>query len=752
MGEGPGPFDSKHTPGCVHGDHAACTCACPFGVDVRQLIDKIQKRSFDAAFKIYRNAVAFPEIVSAICPAPCGGACVLGDKGLNIKLLERASIDHARNIDPIKFNLPDKEERIAIIGAGLCGLACALRFASKKYKVDVYEKSGAIGGKLAGSVPEELYMGDIERQFKYDKYELHLNTEIKSLDEIEADAILIATDGDDFGVCGSVNETTYQTADPDVFAAGGILGHEGIWAIVDGLQVAQSIEIYLRAHKTFNMMPEKLQLSTRLKYDASGANPEPQVVPAADGRYSKDEAVTEAKRCLQCDCDECMHCEFMKRYRAAPKQLESRFSNAFQEWSYTPATENRLTSSCSECGLCTAVCKYGVDLNQMMQHAKYEQVKRKQMPPAYHDYWVRDMQFTNDEIRFTAPPPGGGKAKYAYFPGCQMPASNPRWAVESYKWLLSIEKDTAYIGLCCGAPARWAGDEELEKTAYGAIVSAWESFGKPVMVFACPTCRRLLSDAMPEMESVTIYELMAEAGARPAARIDGNRCVFDACSARHDDRTQESVRKLAAAAGAELTELPQSGEKANCCGFGGNIAVANARLYEKIKEVNTAQSPDPYIVYCANCHDAFASKGKDVAHVFDLYFDTGAAGREQPKLYERRLNRAAAVQAVKKEVFGMPENAPEKGPKLIVSGELREKLEARYILDSDIMRVIEQCERTGRKVIDEDAGTSIGHLEIGAFTYWVEYRAVEGGYELLNAYGHRMQLADWTEERRNQNG
>ena len=58
----------------------------------------------------------------------------------------------------------------------------------------------------------------------------------------------------------------------------------------------------------------------------------------------------------------------------------------------------------------------------------------------------------------------------------------------------------------------------------------------------------------------------------------------------------------------------------------------------------------------------------------------------------------------------------------------------------DLAAVVEHCERTGRKLLDPDAGSFSGHLVVGHTTCWAEYRPVPGGFELINAYAHRMSL------------
>src|SRR5690606_27411586 len=108
----------------------------------------------------------------------------------------------------------------------------------------------------------------------------------------------------------------------------------------------------------------------------------------------------------------------------------------------------------------------------------------------------------------------------------------------------------------------------------------------------------------------------------------------DPCAARDYREMQLAVRKLAAEAGIEVEELK---ERHRCCGYGGHIRVANPSLYEEITGNRAAASEEPYLVYCANCREVFASRGKASAHILDVAFGLEPAPRI-PTLQEKREN------------------------------------------------------------------------------------------------------------------
>ena len=97
-----------------NGKAAPCSENCPFGLDARELVAKLQRGSFGPAYNLYRNAVAFPEIVARLCPMPCSRVCA---RSLKMGHLERAAIDFSRSREPARFSFPESEKRVAVVGA-----------------------------------------------------------------------------------------------------------------------------------------------------------------------------------------------------------------------------------------------------------------------------------------------------------------------------------------------------------------------------------------------------------------------------------------------------------------------------------------------------------------------------------------------------------------------------------------------------------------------------------------------------------
>ncbi len=734
---------------CLQHEPAFCTAVCPFRLDVRDFMEKMQRGGFNAAYRAYLNTVTFPVIVSELCGEPCKGVCPRGstDAPISMKLLEKASIRYARNLDPNSYNLPDKGKSIAVIGAGISGLACALRMASKKYRVTVYEKSDRIGGHLWKLLPSEIFLKDIRHQFMNEEYTLCLNTEIKSLEEIEQDAVYIATGagGTDFGLERS--ETgAYASVRPGFFIGGSLCGSNTMEAIADGLQAVNSIERYL---KTGNMNQPTPYSGTKIKLDSQLIKRQEPVIPAEDGAYTTEEAVNEAKRCLRCSCDACIrHCDLMKYYSKYPKRIgeevEITIHPGTLDGNGTVAT--RLIATCNHCGICKEVCPLDIDTGEFLLQSHRAMREKGAMPWAYHDFWLRDMHAANGESAALCRIPEGYKqSSYVFFPGCQLGASEPSYVMESYRFLLKNNPDTALMLGCCGVPAEWAGDEPLHRDVIDSLREKWEGIGKPIAVFACPTCKQVFEKYLPEIKGVFLYQRLGELGIHPA--MEGRSetvSVFDPCTSRYEPELQQGIRDLAVRAGFNLEPLPYEGKYARCCSWGGQVSVANPAFAREVVKVRTNQGNNPYIAYCVNCRDIFAAAKKPVYHILDILFGLNGSRHVPPTITERRHNRIRLKRNILKEFWREDENMGEKanGFMLYMTPELRNKLNNEMILEGDVQTVIEHCENSGKKVAYAETGHYIGHLQIGNMTCWAEYVPRDGGFELFNAYSHRMSIEE----------
>ncbi len=715
--------------GCINGEQAPCQCACPFPFDLRAFVEKVQRGSFGAAFNLYRNAVVFPGIVARICPAPCAGACakVFPGEPISLPLLERGAMDHARATDPINFNIPRKGERIAVIGSDLSGLSCALGLAEKGYGVSVYEREGVIASSLEKHLSREVFEAEIRKQFQFVDCDFKMNEEVHSISQLEADAIYVSAEGE------------IEGDDERVFRSPQSL--EPMDAIARGSRSVAAIEWYLQ---TGGRKAEGTRATAgkpplfRQSQAASSA-----VKPGDGMAYTKAEARSEAERCLRCDCSACLQeCVLLRKHGALPKTLAKEVGLALNLF---PETQGRAAmreiGACNFCGLCEKICPAHVDIGRFLLKARMELFKLGTLPPAHHEYWLRDMAFSNSQeaALFYRPEPHKD-VSYLFFPGCQAGGSDPRYVSRTYARLLERWPEMGLLLRCCGAPALWAGDQGAFHQELAQIKRIWEEAGRPTMILSCPSCFRLFHEYEPEIPLRSVYELLHPQEGMRAPLTEA--AVFDPCASRQFPQMQAAVRRVAGEYGIQLEELRNSGERAQCCSWGGHGYSVNPVFVETLAREQAEQSPLPYIVYCSNCRDVFSGQGKDCRHVLDLILGINDEMRRPPTATERRDRR----RRLKRELVatytpGQPPPETKRRKRLKSSEAMARKISDALILDEDISTVIEDCEERGTFILDRESGRRIGHGRLGLLTYWVVYEELDdGSYRIHNAYSHRMAI------------
>lgn len=733
------------TSGCFHGEPASCSCACPFHLDMRSFLDKVARGRWNAAYKELRNSVVFPVIVGALCDAPCRDRCqrtLLGDEAIALSEIEAAVIKYAKNRKPEAYFIPPKTQSIAVVGAGLSGLSCALNLAQKKYIVTVFEKEDGWAGSLRGHSRFKEFDEDIALQFSAVDVNFNYGREIKTLDELnDYNAIYVATGsgGESFGLIDSWDPELLTTSNPKVFMGGSLCGASLMEGIAQGVMLSKTIEVFLQTGKAANT--HSYDWETCGKYmEHTDAVSAPIVKPSQEEGYTEEEARQEAGRCLQCDCEKCMAaCEMLKNFRKNPHRIATEVFTDTVGSTLSSKTLTRETYSCNICGYCKSVCPVDVDMGSLLQFSRANRVKSGRYPAAFHDFWLREMDFSTSEGFFASAPVGKEIAEYAFFPGCRLGASNQDYVLETYEYLQE-KYDTGIIVSCCGVPAYWAGDEERLNDNLAKLKDSWSGMGKPTLIFACATCELVFRKFLPEINFISLYELLSNDEDLIPSKIFSDAAVFDPCAAREDDCMQEGVRKLAVKAGADLEELKEANR---CCGFGGHMQVANPSLYEEITRNRINASDKPYIAYCANCRDVFVSKGKQCVHMLDMVFGLDAE-QKVPALQQKRNNSLEVKKKLMKEYWNTdfePEVHEWDSIKLIINDEILESMEKKLIYEADLKEAIWFAEKSSDKFIDENSGNSLCSLVRPVVTYWVEYKVKSPGvFEIFSVYYHRMRF------------
>lgn len=145
---------------CLKCRNKPCVSGCPVNIKIPDFIAQIAIGEFEEAYQIISEDSSLPAICGRVCPQEnqCQGKCVRCGKGESVAIgrLERFAADwHAANygdeeIPPVESN----GHKVAVIGAGPAGLACAGDLVNKGYEVTVYEALHKTGGVLVYGIPQ----------------------------------------------------------------------------------------------------------------------------------------------------------------------------------------------------------------------------------------------------------------------------------------------------------------------------------------------------------------------------------------------------------------------------------------------------------------------------------------------------------------------------------------------------------------------------------------------------------------------
>ncbi|MEJ0096123.1 MAG: glutamate synthase subunit beta [Methylocella sp.] len=181
---------------CMNCGIPFCQSGCPVNNQIPDWNDLVYRSDWQEAARNLHSTNNFPEFTGRVCPAPCEASCTLNlnDNPVTIKTIECAIIDRAfangwvtPEIATVKTG-----KKIAIVGSGPAGLACAQQLARVGHEVHLYEKHGKAGGLLRYGIPDfKMEKHLIDRrvdQMQAEGVNLHVNVNVGV--DIAASALL----------------------------------------------------------------------------------------------------------------------------------------------------------------------------------------------------------------------------------------------------------------------------------------------------------------------------------------------------------------------------------------------------------------------------------------------------------------------------------------------------------------------------------------------------------------------------------
>jgi glutamate synthase (NADPH/NADH) small chain len=155
----PGPEAvAKQASRCMDCGIPFCHSGCPVNNLIPDWNDLVYRDDWQTAIERLHQTNNFPEVTGRICPAPCEAACTLNitDDPVTIKSIEAEIADRAFREGWVTPHTAPRGtgKRIAVIGSGPAGLACAQQLARMGHAPTVFEKSDRIGGLLRYGIPD----------------------------------------------------------------------------------------------------------------------------------------------------------------------------------------------------------------------------------------------------------------------------------------------------------------------------------------------------------------------------------------------------------------------------------------------------------------------------------------------------------------------------------------------------------------------------------------------------------------------
>ena len=733
---------------CVYEQPAYCVAACPLKLDAKAFLKAAADGDMDKARQLYDKIAPLPHILSAGCGMPCESACKLSELGdaVDISAVEVAAVEFGKPKQSGIFRAK-KKKTVAIFGSGLFCSFLAGELEKKNYPLTVFcGEADCLSFLAAGAdgIGKDALKADAELLQRMDiKFEFNSALSAAFIEEKREgfDIVCMSDAAARLLLPEVVLKSEWMTDADASFVLGAPAGQSVTEAAFDAKKAALSVDRLAQNLSPGNLRGDEGAIETRLYTNTEGVSALTRVKGSGEGgRFTKEEAIAEAQRCIQCRCDECIKgCAYLQHYKKFPRILTREIYNNVGII-MGDHIMNKPINACSLCGQCKVLCPNGYDMAEICKMARENMVWTDKMPLAPHEFALMDMLFSNGDAFLSKPQPGFDKCRYVFFPGCQASAIAPETVRAAYEDLCSrLEGGVALMLGCCGAICDWAGRYEMYDDTKEFIDRELAKLGDPVMIAGCPTCKKELL-GHEGAQVVGIWDILNEIGLPEGAEGLGRpAALHDSCGARGDEGTQKAIRTIAEKLGVELVDTAYSGDRSPCCGYGGLTAYANREVAKEMTEKCLERSEEPYISYCMACRDRFAREGRESRHILELVYGTDAGA--PPDISEKRYNRLNLKNSLLRELWGETPKEEILDFEIKYTEEALKQMDERMILKSDVIGVIKSIRETGESILDEETGLLIGRHRLGNVTFWVKYTVGDdGAYTVQGAYSHRMRI------------
>ena len=165
-----------------------CQDACPLHMDVREYVDLVAQGKIMEALQTIRSGNPFPSICAYVCTHPCEEACrrCQVDKPIAVRALKRFAVEFGGDRVIRAEAQTTRQEKVAVVGSGPAGMACAHYLRKLGYPVTIFEAHSELGGMLRTGIPQyrlprKVLDTEVERLTRMG-VEIRTNTRVASLE------------------------------------------------------------------------------------------------------------------------------------------------------------------------------------------------------------------------------------------------------------------------------------------------------------------------------------------------------------------------------------------------------------------------------------------------------------------------------------------------------------------------------------------------------------------------------------------
>ncbi|OYP46609.1 hypothetical protein CG709_03655, partial [Lachnotalea glycerini] len=273
-----------------------------------------------------------------------------------------------------------ESSKVAILGADMFCLSAAMEIGKKGYPIKLVSEGDNLISQLGAfhfKIPEADLKADLsmfhclEAEFCFGEV---INLEMLTSMLEQFDAICISQELFKRIIPNQsiINEETLETDIEKLFA--GLPDSSVIGQLSIGKKAAISIDRFIQKVSIKVGREQEGSYQTTLFTSLEEVEQSKRIVPSGDA-YTKEEAILEAKRCIHCECLECVKgCAFMQHYNKYPKQaIREIYNNLAIVMGNHLA--NDMINSCSLCGQCKAICPNDFDLGEVCKLARQTMIK-----------------------------------------------------------------------------------------------------------------------------------------------------------------------------------------------------------------------------------------------------------------------------------------------------------------------------------------------------------------------------------------